>query len=217
MLIKSSKPQLVLVGGGGHCKVVVSILNKLNIFEIVGISDLPSLVSRTILGVEVKYCDDDLYLLHKSGTEFAFITLGSIENSLYREKLFDLIKKIGFKIPTIISINSIIDESVSICEGSVIMPGVIINTGVFIGKNSIINTGSIIDHDSRIGDHVHIAPGVTLSGSVKIGNCSHVGTGSTVIQNIEIGKNVLVGAGSVVVKNVVDGIKIYGNPAKERN
>jgi len=210
----SLKPDIVLVGGGGHCKVVISIIKKLDTFNIIGISDLKENLGKEVLGIETRYTDDQLEELHDKGIKYAFVTLGSVGNPDNRIRLFEILKQIGFEIPVIISKDATVDESVEIEEGTVIMPGAIINPGTKIGKNCIINTGAIIDHDCTIGDHVHIAPGVTLSGSVKIGTGSHIGTGASVIQGIEIGSRVIVGAGSVVVNTIQDNKKVMGVPAR---
>ena len=213
----SLKPDIVLVGGGGHCKVVISIIKKLDTFNITGISDLKENLGKEVLGIETRYTDDQLEELHDKGIKYAFVTLGSVGNPDNRIRLFEKLKQIGFEIPVIISKDAIVDESVETEEGTVIMPGAIINPGAKIGKNCIINTGAIIDHDCMIGDHVHIAPGVTLSGSVRIGSGSHIGTGASVIHGIEIGSRVIVGAGSVVVNTIQDNKKVMGVPARDSN
>ena len=210
----SSKPDIVLVGGGGHCKVVISIVKKLDTFNITGISDLKENLGKKVLGIETRYTDDELEDLHDKGIKYAFVTLGSVGDPDRRIRLFEMLKRIGFQLPVIISRDSIVDKTVEIDEGTVIMPGAIINAGTKIGKNCIVNSGAIIDHDCTIGDHVHVAPGVTVSGSVKIGTGSHIGTGASVIQGINIGRNVLIGAGSVVTNDVEDNSRVMGVPAR---
>jgi len=210
----SLKPDIVLVGGGGHCKVVISIIKKLDTFNITGISDLIENLGKEVLGIKTKYTDDQLEELHDKGTKYAFVSVGSVGNPDNRIRLFEMLKQTGFEIPVIISKDAIVGESVEIDEGTVIMPGAIINPGTKIGKNCIVNTGAIIDHDCSIGDHVHIAPGVTLSGSVKIGSGSHIGTGASVIHGIQIGSRVIVGAGGVVVNTIQDNKKVMGVPAR---
>lgn len=208
------KEKIVLVGGGGHCKVVISIIKELDRFDIVGISDIADKLGKEILGVPMKFTDDDLKDLVDKGVGYAFITLGSVGDPKKRIELFNKVKEIGFRIPTIVSTHAKVAEDVVIGEGTVIMPGAIVNPGVKIGRNAIINTGAIIEHDVFIGDHVHIAPGAILSGGVKVGCCSHVGTGASVIQEIEIGENAIVGAGAVVVKNIPNGVIAKGVPAR---
>ncbi len=208
------RERIILIGGGGHCKVVVSILRELNKFEIIGISDVPEKLGERVLDVPIKFTDGELRKIFDSGVRYAFITVGSVGNPRKRIELFQKAKSIGFELPVIISKNAVVSSDAKIGEGTVIMPGVIINPGVRIGKNAIVNTGAIIEHDAFIDDHVHIAPGVTLSGNVRIGCCSHIGTGASVIQEVQIGNNVIVGAGAVVVKDIPDNVVAKGVPAR---
>ena len=208
-----AKKKIILIGGGGHCKVVLSILKKLDNFEIAGIVDNYK-AGSLISGIKIIGVDDDLRDIYKSGVDNALITVGSIKDNTKRYTLFNMAKKIGCVFPIIISQEAIVDESVKIDEGTIIMPGSIINIDSSIGKNCIINTGSIIEHDCKIGNHCHIAPGVNISGAVNIGELSFIGTGATIIQKIKIGKNVTIGAGSVVIRDIPDNVIAIGNPTK---
>jgi len=207
------KKKIVLIGGGGHCKVVISILKKSDNFEITGIVDSYKAESF-ISGIKIIGTDDDLKNIYKSGIHNALITVGSIKDNTKRYRLFNMAREIGYKFPVIISPEAIVDKNVKIDEGTVIMPGSIINVDSSIGKNCIINTGAIIEHDCAIEDHCHIAPGVHISGAVNIGRLSFIGISATIIQGIKIGKNVTVGAGSVVIKDIFDNVITVGNPAK---
>ena len=208
-----AKKKIVLIGGGGHCKVVISILKKLDNFEIAGIVDINK-AGSLISGIKIIGTDDDLKDIYKSGINNALITVGSIKDNTKRYRLFNIAREIGYNFPIIISPEAIVDKSVKIDEGTVIMPGSIINIDSSIGKNCIINTGAIIEHDCKIGDNCHITPGVHISGAVNIGELSFIGIGATIIQGIKIGKNITIGAGSVVIKDIPDNVIALGNPAK---
>ena len=208
-----TKKKIILIGGGGHCKVVISILKKLDNFEIAGISDNYK-AGNLLSGIKILGTDDDLENIYKSGIHYALITVGSIRDNTKRYELFNMVRKIGFIFPIIISQEAIVDESVKLGEGTIIMPGSIINIDSSIGKNCIINTGTTIEHDCKIGNHCHIAPGVNISGTVNIGKLSFIGTNATIIQSIKIGKNVTIGAGSVIIKDIPDNVIAVGNPAK---
>ncbi|WP_220084957.1 MULTISPECIES: hypothetical protein [unclassified Mesotoga] len=106
---------------------MISILKRLNTFNIAGISDLKENLGKEVLGIETRYTDDQLLELHDRGIICAFVTLGSVGNPDNRIRLFEMLKQIGFQIPVIISRDAIVDESVEIEEGTVIMPGAIIN------------------------------------------------------------------------------------------
>jgi len=208
-----AKNKIVLIGGGGHCKVVISILKKLDNFEISGIVDNYK-AGSLISGIKIIGTDDDLKNIYKNGICYALITVGSIKDNIKRYRLFNMAKEIGYNFPVIISPEAIVDKSVKIGEGTVIMLGSIINIDSSIGKNCIINTGAIIEHDCKIGDYCHITPGVHISGAVNIGELSFIGIGATIIQGINIGRNVTIGAGSVVIKDIPDNVIALGNPAK---
>ncbi|CAH2211893.1 acetyltransferase [Tepidibacter aestuarii] len=206
---------IILIGGGGHCKSIIDSLKDSCEFNIVGILDLKENIGGFINNIKIIGTDNDLVKFHKKGINYAFIGVGSIGNPKLRIELYENAKKIGYKFPFIIDKSAIISKNTVIKEGSFIGKGVIINSDVHIGKNCIINTGCIIDHECIIKDFVHIAPGSVLSGGVEIGTNTHIGTNSTIIQYRKIGSNTIIGAGSVVVKDIKNNVKAYGNPCKE--
>lgn len=202
--LKDMKKKIVLIGGGGHCKVVIDAIKKKKEFDIFGIVDTHLPPRSSVMGISILGCDDILPDIFKKGIRYAFISIGSLGDCSIRKKIYRYLKKIGFQLPVIVHRDTVVAENIILGEGTFVAAGVVINPEVSIGKNAIINTSSSIDHDCTIGDFVHIAPGVRLSGGVKVGNYSHLGTGTNVIQNISIGKCCMVGAGVTVRKNLKD-------------
>lgn len=205
---------IVLVGGGGHCKVVLDVIKENNCYDEIFISDLKENIGKEILDIRIEYTDEQLEDLLKKGINSAFVSMGKININDQRMKLYKKIKNIGFKIPTIISKSSNVSIYTVISEGTFIGKNAIVNPGVKIGKNCIINTGAIIEHDCIIGDNVHIGPGAVLSGGVTIGENSFIGTGAMITQYLNIASNTLIGAGAVVVKDINEPGVYVGNPAK---
>lgn len=205
---------IILLGGGGHCKSVIDSINGSSKYRIVGVLDLKEKIGETINGVEVIGEDNDLIYYREQGVKNAFVTMGGIGDNSLRIKLYHLAKSIGYDMSSIIDKTAILSIDTKIGEGTFVGKGSIINTNVNIGENCIINTGVIIDHDSSVSASCHIAPGTTISGGVHIGNGTHLGTNSSVIQNIRIGSNTIIGAGSVVVKDIGSNNKAYGNPCR---
>ncbi|HHU17969.1 MAG TPA: acetyltransferase [Clostridiales bacterium] len=205
--------KIVLVGGGGHCKVIIDIIRSIAEYEITGITGKHN-IGQGILGIPVIGDDEILKDLRNNGVDYAFICIGAIDNIQTREKIYYRLKEIGFKIPVLIHRHAIVSPYASIEEGTCVMPGAVVNPSAYIGKNCIINTSSVIEHDCVIEDNTHISPKSVLGGGVKVGKNSHIGIGSTIIQGIKIGNNVTIGAGAVVIDDIPDNSIAVGVPAR---
>ena len=53
------RKELILVGGGGHCKSVIEVAESAG-YSILGILDMPEEVGKTVLGHKVVGTDDDI-------------------------------------------------------------------------------------------------------------------------------------------------------------
>lgn len=201
--------KLVIVGAGPHSKVIIDIIEGMNEYEIIGLTDLVK--QGSVLGYPILGNDNILNDLKIQGIEFAFIAVG---NNIIRKKLTQYVLKLGFKLVNAISIHSKLSEYLSLGKGIAVMPGAIINADSIIGDGVIINTNASIDHDCKVGSFVHIAPGSAVSGSTIIEEGAFLGTGTKVIDNVHIGKNTIIGAGGVVVKNIPSNCIAVGLPAK---
>ena len=209
--------RIVVVGAGGHARVVLESLVALGVYEIVGLTDPDQSKWRTLLGgYPILGGDDVLPTLRSEGVDGAIIALGS--NRL-RARLFECVIALGFKMVNAIHPWSWISPSAQIGNGVVVMAGAVINANAQVGDNTIINTSATVDHDCCIGDHVHIAPGCHLGGNVQVGIGTLVGISASVIPDRRIGQWSIVGAGAVVVRDLPDNCVATGVPAtvKDRN
>jgi len=205
--------KIVIVGGGGHAKVIISIIRKLNKYEILGYTDFKS--KGSLLGI--KYLGDDEVLkeiIKKHNRCCAVIGVGSVDVSNKRKLMKHKLELLGFTLPVIVSPNCIINENVNIDKATVIFDGVVINSYSVIGECAIINTNSTIEHDCFVGNFVHIGPGAVLAGNVKIGDSSIVGASATIITSKNICSNCIIGAGAVVVSDITLSGIYGGIPAK---
>lgn len=201
------KKKIVLVGGGGHCKVVIDAIRNSKKFSIYGIVDPNLPKGKVICGVKVIGTDDILQKLFKKGIRDAFISVGSIGNCEIRKRIHIKLMNLGFQLLVIVHPKAVVANGVKLGKGTFVAAGVVINPGVRIEENAIINTSSSIDHDCIIGNFVHIAPGATLSGGVKVGDESHIGVGANIVQNIRIGEKCLLRAGVTLLEDIKDGAK----------
>ncbi|MGE5605233.1 MAG: acetyltransferase [Bacteroidota bacterium] len=207
--------QALILGSGGHAKVVIEIFQENADINIVGLIDKdPASIGKQVLGVPVIGTDEELTRFYESGIHHAIVAVGGTGDNFLRFKLFDRLKEIGFQFVNAIHPRAIISKTAVLGSGDTVMAGSIINAGTVIGANAIINSGSIIEHDCRIGAHVHIAPRTAIAGGVTVGELTHVGMGAVVIQGRIIGNNVLIGAGAVIIKDVPDNAVVVGNPGR---
>jgi UDP-perosamine 4-acetyltransferase len=199
-----AKEKIVLVGGGGHAKVVIDAINKTRNFSIYGILDPQLPKSKSILGVKVIGTDEMLPKIFKKGIRNAFISVGSVnvDGCDIRSKIYDNLEKIGFRFPVIAHPKAVIAEDAKIDGGTFIAAGAVVNPGVKIGKNVIINTSASVDHDCEIEDFAHIAPGARLGGGVKVEAKTHIGMGANVVQGTKIGKRSMIRAGALARGNL---------------
>jgi sugar O-acyltransferase (sialic acid O-acetyltransferase NeuD family) len=207
-----SKKQVVLIGGGGHCKSVIEAIQSDDHIDFIGVVDAQKL--ENVLGVA--YLGDDSILQDLVNQHYQFlITVGNIGAPNLRIKLFDNIKSLNGIFTTGISPNALVAKSSSIGEGTVIMQHAIVNAEVVIGKNCIINSKALLEHETIIGDHVHISTGVIVNGQCKIGNNCFIGSGSVIGNNVSIADNTIIGAGSVVLKDIKEAGTFFGQPARK--
>jgi len=215
---KSSEYQTslcVIVGGGGHAKVLIESLQAAQYAGSCVIVDKDKLLwGRHVLGVPILGDDSLLPELFKQGTRFFAVGVGGTGDNGPRRRLFESAVAYGLESMTIIHPSSIRSQWAKIGMGCQLLPGSIVNAGTDIGVNVIVNSGSIIEHDCLIGDHVHVASGAVLASTVRVGAGAHIGCGATVRQTISIGDGAVVGAGAVVVKDVPAHTTVVGVPAR---
>ena len=191
--------KIILVGAGGHCKSCIDVIENGNKYKIVGIID-KNKHKNFLFNYKIF---PESYLNKKlSKNNHAFVAVGQISNYEVRVKLFDKLKNLGFKIPSLISPLAYISKHAVIGEGTIIMHGAIVNAGATVGNNCIINTNSLVEHDVIIGDHTHISTEATINGGAVIKDKVFVGSRAIIKNNIIVGKGSIIGAGIYVKKNL---------------
>lgn len=208
----------VVLGGGGHAKVLLDCLRTRKDIQIVGILDVDRKRWGTkVLGVKVLGGDAILRTLVKQGITCFIVGVGGSKDNGPRRKLYELGKAAGLRPVTVIHPTAIISPAAQIGDGCQLLPGCVVNADAELGENVIVNSGAIVEHDCVMGSHVHIATGAKLCSTVTVGDGAHIGAGATIRQCISIGPRAIVGAGAVVVKVVVKDSTVTGIPALVRD
>lgn len=208
-----SKKPVIIIGNGGHAKVLMDILHTLD-RKIIGFTA----PEEEINCFGIPYIGKDTRVFTFQPDQIELVNaIGSISSTAHRKSIFDIFRSKNYTFATLKHPGSIIAASAEIGEGVQIMAGAIIQPFAKVDDNTIINTSASIDHDCHIGKHCHVSPGVVLSGNVLVEEGTHIGMGTKIIQNIKIGKNVLIGAGSLILRDIPNNKKVFGTPAKEVN
>ena len=198
--------KLIIIGAGGHGRVVADIAAKSGYTEIAFLDDntSESHSAYPVIGVSgdaEKYPEHDF-----------FVAIGASD---VRKRLQDKLSENGLRIATLIHPNAVIGENVTIGDGTAIMACAVVNPNTTIGKGCIVNTCASVDHDSSLGDFSHVSAGSHLAGTVYIGSRTFIGAGTTIINNITICDDVLIGAGTVVIRDINESGTYIGVPARK--
>ena len=205
----ASQP-FIIIGGGGHTRVLIGVLQA-NGAAVHGVlTQDESLLGTQILGVPVLGLEGADGVLPSPDQACIANGVGNRASRkgsglAVREGLYARYTEMGYDIPMIWSLNANVMAHVNVSIGAQIMAGAQIQPGSWIAENAIVNSCASIDHDCMVGKHAHIAPGAILCGNVKVGARTHVGAGAVVSQGVVIGDDCVIGAGAVVTRNVVSG------------
>lgn len=207
------KRRLVFVGGGGHARVLMELINMAGCFEVEAVLD-PKLAPGTLVsGARVAGGDGLLSEIFSRGVRNACVAFGSVKDNSRRASSFRMLREAGFSMPPLIHPKAIASESAGIGEGAQVMAAAVVQAGSTVGENAIVNTGAIVEHDCSIGAHAHISPGAVVCGGCELGEGAFVGAGATVIQGVRVGERAVVAAGAVVLSDVPPGFLVKGVPA----
>jgi UDP-perosamine 4-acetyltransferase len=212
--MKKNKHEVILLGGGGHARVLIDLLQMSASYSAIGILDPALDRGTTRLGIPVLGDDGQLPLLYERGIRYACVAVGSTRDNQKRKELFDHLKQLGYRLPVLVHQKAIVSANVLVDEGVQIMAGAMVQSGAVIGENSIINTGAIVEHDCRIESHVHVCSGAVLSGGCRVGAGAFIGAGATIIQEVDIGADAVIAAGALVISSVAACQKVMGVPAR---
>lgn len=188
------KREIILIGGGGHCRSVIDVIEQEGKYQIAGIIEKNGFKDKNIFGYDIIGFNEDLECLAKSYS-YAFVTVGQIKSNKARIHIFNLLKKIGYQLPVIVSPMSYVSRHAILEEGTIIMHHAMVNAGAKIGANTIVNSKALVEHDAIIGSHCHISTSSVINGGVIVENHSFIGSNATTKEYIVSEK--FVRAGSV--------------------
>lgn len=200
----------IIVGGGGHGRVVHEVLEALG-HRVTGYTDL-----EPVEHAKTSYMGPDSALLEAPLLSVRDLALGigKVGTGHARMAVLGRLALRGYRFPTIQARGAIVHQDVIIGMGTQIMDGAVVVTGSRLGRGCIINTRASVDHDCRLGDNVHVAPGAVLCGDVTVGDNGMIGAGATLVPGIRLCADCVVGAGATVVRSIEHPGIYVGTPAR---
>lgn len=186
---------LYLIGGGGHCKSCIDVIEATNEFVIKGIFDKLENVSKKVLNYEIIGSDDDLKK-YISPENYFLITMGQIKSVEARMRIFKNLKSLNANIATVISPRAYVSRYAKIGMGTIVMHDSLVNAEAEIGENCILNTKSLIEHDSKIANHCHVSTGSVVNGDCIVESECFVGSNAVLREGVRVSTKTLITAGS---------------------
>jgi sugar O-acyltransferase (sialic acid O-acetyltransferase NeuD family) len=202
----------LIIGAGGHGKVVLDILLAGRKYRPVGFLDADAgLHGTTVAGLGVLGSINLLSKLRDKKIRAAIIAIG---DSRSRLSCAQAALDHGFELINAIHPDSYIAPTATLGKNIVVAAGAVIATEAAICDSCIINTNAVVEHECEIAEGVHVCPGALLAGRVKVEASAFIGLGAKVIQCLTIGAGAIIGAGSVVLHDIPPGTTAVGVPAK---
>jgi len=203
---------VVIIGAGGHGRVVLDIFRAEGRHKIVGFLDADAaLVGSLIDDVEVLGPVNMLTRLKSRRVTGVCIAIG---DNRVRQQYATEVRSAGLEIISAIHPSAVVASGSKLEAGVVVCAQAVVCVQARIGEASIVNTGAIVDHECVLAAAVHICPGAILAGRVRVGARAFIGLGARVIQCLEIGDDAMIAAGAVVVRSVATGTRVAGVPAR---
>ena len=201
---------ILLIGGGGHCRSSIDVIEAEGKYIIAGIVCQPRGDREPVLGYKVLGDDEDLPELLKKHPN-ALITVGQIKIFDLRLKLFEQVKRLGFVLPTIISPRAYVSKNACMGFGTIVMHDALVNIGAKIGNNCILNTKSLVEHDAIVADHCHISTSSVINGGAIIREKTFIGSNTITKEYLTVGKNSVIGGGLRVMNEVQENTLMKNN------
>jgi len=202
----SDPDDILLIGGGGHCRSVIDVLEAGG-WRIRGVVDRPGSGFTEVLGYPLLGTDENLPRLSRE-CPCALVTIGQLASPEPRRWLAARLVELGFRLPSVVSPLARVSPHARLGQGTVVHHFAVVNAGAAVGAHCIVNTRALIEHDAQVGDFCHISTGAVLNGGVRVGEGTFIGSGAICRDNISIGAGCFVGMGERVLAPLSSGTRL---------
>lgn len=188
--------ELILIGGGGHCRSCIDVIEARGDWKIAGILDVAARVGERVFDYEIIGTDDEIERFNKNGAAF-LVSVGQIKSPDRRIALYEKVRLAGGRLPVLTSPNAYVSPRAELGAGTIVMHGAVVNCGAKVGANVIVNSMALIEHDAWVGDHCHISTGARVNGDAVVGARSFIGSNAVLHHGARVDEARVVAAGAV--------------------
>ncbi len=188
--------ELILLGGGGHCRSCIDVVEAHGGWKIAGIIDLPDRVGERVFDYEIIGTDRDIGELAKRGAAF-LVAVGQIKSSDRRVALYEKVRSVGGRLPFLVSPHAYVSPRARLGRGTIVMHHAVVNCGAIVGDNVIVNSMALIEHDAQVSDHCHISTSALVNGGAAVGARAFIGSNAVLHHGARVPEGHIVAAGAV--------------------
>jgi sugar O-acyltransferase (sialic acid O-acetyltransferase NeuD family) len=205
---------LVLVGGGGHCRSCIDVIEAEGRYRILGIVDAVGKEAGEVDGYPILGTDEDLPSLAADGHQF-LVTIGQLKSPAARLRVLARLAAFGASLARVTAPSALVSRRADIGRGTIVMHHALVNAGATVGENCIVNTKALVEHDASVGNHCHLSTASVVNGGARIGDRAFLGSGSVVLNQVKVGADCVVGAGSLVREDIEGPGVFAGSPLRK--
>ncbi len=201
--------RLLVIGGGGHGRVVAETAQLSGLFERIAVIDEKAVEGWRLPLIEC-YASERHIAAHPE--EWCFVV--AIGHAPTRRRLFSSYSLAGFRAACVIHPGASVSRSAELGEGVAVLAGAIVAAQARIGQGAIVNHNAVVEHDCHLGAFAHMAPGSVMAGGSSLGDESFLGACASIRHGIAVGSGITIGNGAAVIHSL-DQPGIYvGVPAR---
>lgn len=196
--------KLLLIGTSSLAAETLDFIERYQLFDVIGFTVNKAYIKESVFfGKPIIPMEElDQHIDKDNVKLFSTVTWYNYLNR-ERKKIFDLLKKEGYKFANLISPHALVYTK-DLGEGNWIHDLTHIGYDAHIGDDNVFWAKSFIAHSCVIGNHNFFGPGSVVAGHDYINDCCFVGVNALIHNRVVVGNKCVIGGGATVKRDLPD-------------